>query len=157
MVDTPFVNRARPPARRTRQDHTTAILCIAAAAALGLVAGIAVLRSEAPTKDDGPKRGIEIVRHVPPAPTAVDPHADTAEPDPLAELKRSLKQSEGRVRALRSLAAGSDREQERTSLMAHLGRLRTKLSTWLDEHPADTAGNRLWDRLQRLYVALKKM
>lgn len=91
----------------------------------------------------------------PPAPVAADPETrelDHIESDVLPktlELMRSLRDMER--------GDGVDFERVRTDALAQLGDAKTYLNGLLEKDSHHKRANRLWSRLQEMYVALKKM
>jgi hypothetical protein len=43
------------------------------------------------------------------------------------------------------------------SLLSRAAQARDDVGAFLDKHPSDSQANRLWDRVLRAYVALKKL
>ena len=103
----------------------------------------------------------------PPPPPAAQPVAkrQPVQPAPVAKAPTSLvrsisttvKDAERQLKSLRGKKRDAAFTRIQTDAMAKLSKAREALGAWLDEHPMDKRANTLWDRLQRVYVALKKL
>ncbi|MDJ0976208.1 MAG: hypothetical protein QNJ98_17235 [Planctomycetota bacterium] len=104
---------------------------------------------------------------MPPPPPAATPVVaqQPVEPAPVAKAPTSLvrtinttvKDAERTLRSLRGKKRDASFTRMQTDAMASLSKAREELGAWLDEHPNDKRANTLWDRLQRVYIALKKL
>lgn len=75
----------------------------------------------------------------------------------LQRLDKSIRAAERKMPALRHAERGGEFESLRVELLAQVSEARDELGTYLDSHPSDDRASRLWDRVLRAYVALKKL
>ncbi len=76
---------------------------------------------------------------------------------PLDVLAKTIRDAERRAPAVKRLERGETFDQARLELLSEVADARDELGRWLDRNPSDDRANRLWDRVLRLYVALRKI
>jgi hypothetical protein len=75
----------------------------------------------------------------------------------LAKAEEDLKAVEATAKSLRAMERGPEFEAKRGEALGVLGNVRTALNPILDEDPKHATANKLWDRLQSLYNALRHL
>ncbi|MHC5009396.1 MAG: hypothetical protein ACYTG6_00420 [Planctomycetota bacterium] len=107
----------------------------------------------APARAAPPAPGPTVVQAPPTHPAPLPPPP----PDPLDRVDATLRQVATEAPRLRTMDRGPAFENARVTALARLSEAREILNPILDRDPENDRANRLWDRLQRLYVALKKI
>ncbi len=144
----------RRSSRRRPASSGTGVACAVAAFALVAVMGV-TLRGRARSTAAPASAPVVTAAVVPYAPP---PRAPVARPaHPLDVLTKTVREAERKTPSIRRIERGPAFETARVELLAQVSTARDELGTWLDAHPSDDRANRLWDRVLRLYVALKKL
>lgn len=146
--------RRRRTARRKPASSGTGLACFVAAVALAAVMGVTLRQEPAPQRTAAPK--------APPArivPRVVqEPQQPSVRPaHPLDVLAKTVRDAERRTPGIKQLERGPVFDKARLELVSQVAEARDELGTWLDAHPSDDRANRLWDRVLRLFVALRKI
>ncbi len=142
--------RRRRPSRHSRSNSSgVAVACVLAACTLLAVMGLTRVRNDTalPAVKLTPRTAPPVV-HV--------PQPVVRKKSPLVDLGKVLKDVKRTAQALRAMKRGPDFERTRIDALAQLSTARQELGAYLDEHPDDDKGHHMWDRLQGMYVALKK-
>ncbi len=130
-----------------------AIGCVVALVVLLAVMGVSRMQA-------GTDRLPEVTLAPRPAAPAVEPPKPVvrkpAEHSRLKELRKVMIDVQRTAESLRVMARGPAFENTRVDALAKLSEARRSLGAYLDEHPDDDRGHRLWDRLQGMYITLKK-
>ena len=145
----------RSAPRRRSSSPGSALACVAAAVGLVAVMGVALHdRGRTATARSVPVLAAPPpLRPAEPEPVARVPRAE----GPLDRLTRAVRAAEAKTPSLRRRVRGEDFESARVELLSEVSAARDELGAWLDRHPSDDRANRLWDRVLRLYVALRKL
>ena len=128
--------------------------CFAAAVALAAVMGVTLREEPAARRPAAPApapvRSVAPVVHLPEAPEVRPTH-------PLDVLAKAVRDAEKRTPAIKQIERGPGFDAARIELLSEVANARDELGRWLDAHPSDDRANRLWDRVLRLFVALRKI
>ncbi len=153
----PSRRRRRRSSRTSRRSSNgTTTLCLVAAVLLVAVMGVTIQSR----KRDA--QAAEAAPAPPPAPVvaqvAPEPAPAPRAPAPLVKaITDVVRNAEKQTKSLRAEKRGTRFTRIQTDAMAALSTARGELGAWLDEHPSDDRANKLWDRLQRVYITLKKL
>ncbi len=116
--------------------------------------GVTLREEPAPRRTAAPRpepaRSAPRVVEAPQAPVVRTAH-------PLDVLAKRVRDAERRTPGIKRLERGPAFDEARIELLSQVSDARDQLGTWLDAHPSDDRANRLWDRVLKLYVALKKI
>ncbi len=115
--------------------------------------GVTVMDTKAPAPRPAPP--VEAAQPAP-APKPVVARAPRVL-TPMEKVERSIREVERDMPALRGERRGEGFETLRVSLLSRAAEARDEVGAYLDRHPSDRKANRLWDRVLRAYVALKKL
>ena len=148
----------RRPARSRRRTSSNGagVACVVAAVALAAAMGVVAFRkggarevrtSHAPTPAAKPVVRVA-AQHTAPPPKAAGP---------MEALAATVREVESAMPKLKSTSRGPAFETDRVALLARVSDARDQLGAYLDLHAGDDRASRLWDKVVRLYVALKKL
>ena len=143
--------------RRRRRSSSSAAgpaIALAALALLGVM-GVTVFRDRVPKRRPPPPAPTELISPAPAAsvPAPAQPRTLSA----MARLDKTVREVERRMPSLRHAKRGREFDTLRVELLAQASEVRAELGSHLDAHPDDDRAGRLWDRVLRAYVALKKL
>ena len=93
----------------------------------------------------------------PPPPRLVAPPPPVYEPSPLEKIAQTLRRVEREAPALKQRERDSGFEAARVEVLSELCDARDRLNEILDRQPSNDRANGLWDRLQQLLVAVRKL
>ncbi|MFV1957806.1 MAG: hypothetical protein ACC662_00190 [Planctomycetota bacterium] len=93
----------------------------------------------------------------PPTVAAARPVVVPLPADPLDAVAATIRRVAREAPSLRDLPRGPVFDAQRVGALASLSEARDVLNTVLDRDESDDRANRLWDRLQRLWIALHKL
>lgn len=128
-------------------------MLVLAAFALIAVMGVTVLTKEEPKKAlPAPVTSYAVQ----PAPVVAQPVVAAKPPSPVRGMSRELRTIEQTVKGWDLDRRGADFEDQRVQALSGLSDLRERLDAYLTKHDDDRADS-LWDRLQRVYVMVKKL
>lgn len=149
--------RSAYSSRRTASNGGATALILLAAVLVVAGMGVAIQskkRAHAePTRVPVPPPAAKVVAREP----VVSAPVATAPASLVQAVTRTVKDAEQTTRGLRGATRDRQFTRLQTDTMAALSNARERLGAWLDEHPDDVRANKLWDRLQRVYITLKKL
>ena len=143
--------------RRVQPRGSSAGLIVAVVALVGVM-GVVIVRTGERKRQRRVRPEVSSVVVEPIAPEPVAQLEPTPTPrSPVRAIRDAVRKIEKQLPDLKRTERGPGFEEKRIALLSGISDARDQVGAYLDDHPSDDAANALWDRVLKLYVALKKI